>query len=102
MAFGAKKYGVYNWLDGMEWSRLVGAVMRHVLAWHGGEDLDPETGASHLAHARCCLAMLMGYQELSIGEDDRYGTVNHQKLLARAPAQPQPDPSTPLDAPPQT
>jgi len=74
MGFGEKKYGSYNWLGGMAWSRLVAAAMRHLLAWHGGESSDPETGLSHLAHCRCCLGMLMGYESYGLGDDDRFGT----------------------------
>lgn len=74
MGFGEKKYGSYNWLGGMAWSRLVAAAMRHLQAWHSGESLDPETGISHLAHCRCCLGMLMGYEAYGLGEDDRFGT----------------------------
>lgn len=72
MGFGETKYGSYNWLCGMAWSRLVGAAMRHLLAWHAGEDVDQETGLSHLAHGRCCLGMLMGYQAHGLGLDDRF------------------------------
>lgn len=74
MGFGERKYGSYNWLGGMAWSRLVAACMRHVQSWHAGESHDPETGLSHLAHARCCLGMLMGYEAYGLGEDDRFGT----------------------------
>lgn len=73
MGFGEKKYGSYNWLKGMGWSRLVSAAMRHILSWHSGESKDPETGQSHLAHARCCLGMLMGYEAYGKGKDDRFG-----------------------------
>ena len=59
MAFGASKYGKDNWRGGLAYSRLVDACLRHVLAFNDGEDLDAETGLSHLAHARCCLAMLL-------------------------------------------
>jgi hypothetical protein len=78
MGFGEAKYGSYNWLGGMAWSRLVAACMRHLMAWHSGESVDSETGLSHLAHARCCLGMLMGYEAYGLGEDDRFGT----KLLS--------------------
>lgn len=74
MGFGEAKYGSYNWLGGMAWSRLVAAAMRHLMAWHSGESTDTETGLSHLAHARCCLGMLMGYEAYGLGEDDRFGT----------------------------
>jgi Domain of unknown function (DUF5664) len=70
--FGAKKYAAHNWRKGMKWSRLVDAMLRHALAYADGEDLDPETGLSHLAHLRCCAGFLIEYAERGLGEDDRY------------------------------
>jgi len=72
MAFGRKKYDRDNWRGGMDWTRLVDAAMRHITAWSEGEDNDPETGITHLAHARCCLAFLIWYQEYDKGRDDRF------------------------------
>ena len=45
--------GYHNWRDGLDWTRVSSAVLRHLSAWHGGEDIDPESGLSHLAHAGC-------------------------------------------------
>lgn len=73
LAFGAGKYGTHNWRSGMDFSRLADAALRHVYAFVDGEDFDSETGLSHLAHARCCLAFLLEYQGKRIGTDDRYG-----------------------------
>lgn len=73
MQFGVEKYGTHNWRSGMDFSRLMDAALRHVYAFADGEDFDKETGLSHLAHARCCLAFLLEYQGKSIGMDDRYG-----------------------------
>ena len=61
LTFGAAKYAPRNWERGMEWHRAYGALLRHMLAWWNGEELDPETGLSHLAHAGCCLAFLITY-----------------------------------------
>lgn len=72
MAFGAEKYGTHLWRAGMDFSRLVDAALRHVYAFADGEDNDKETGLSHLAHARCCLAFLTEYVGKSIGKDDRF------------------------------
>lgn len=72
LAFGAKKYDAHNWRQGMDWSRLIGAALRHVNAFNAGEDLDPESGLSHLGHARCCLGFLIEYQKKGLGTDDRY------------------------------
>lgn len=73
MQFGVEKYGTHNWRGGMDFSRLMDAALRHVYAFADGEDLDKESGLSHLAHARCCLAFLLEYQGKKIGTDDRYG-----------------------------
>lgn len=71
MEFGAKKYGKFNYRKGMKWSRLIDAALRHVYAYADGEDNDPETKLSHLAHARCCLGFLLEYADDNLGEDDR-------------------------------
>jgi len=72
MAFGASKYGERNWCRGTEWGRYFAALCRHIFAWWRGEDQDPETGLSHLAHAGCCLIFLMEYQRHGWGRDDRF------------------------------
>jgi len=72
MAYGVAKYGTHNWRQGMDFSRLVDTGLRHLYAFADGEDKDPETGLSHLAHARCCLAFLLEYEGRKVGTDDRY------------------------------
>jgi hypothetical protein len=59
LTFGAKKYGDRNWEQGISLGRVYGAVQRHLLAWWAGEDTDPESGLSHLAHAACGVFFLM-------------------------------------------
>lgn len=57
---GAKKYKRDNWQmveDGD--TRYFNAAMRHITSWKRGEELDPETGLQHLAHAGCCLLFLI-------------------------------------------
>lgn len=72
--FGATKYGDRNWELGMDWARLFGAMSRHTWAWYRGEDTDSESGKSHLAHAVCCLLMLLEYAHTKKGRDNRpYG-----------------------------
>ena len=58
---GAKKYSDWNYLEdgGLEISRVYGAMLRHIFAWYRGEEKDPETGETHLAHAGCCAVMLI-------------------------------------------
>lgn len=55
LTFGAQKYAADNWRKGLSTRRLVGACLRHLFAFLRGEDLDPESGLSHLLHASCCL-----------------------------------------------
>lgn len=68
---GAQRYGERNWEKGMAWSRPYGALLRHILSWWEGEDLDPDSGKPHLWHALCSIAFLVAFEERRIGEDDR-------------------------------
>jgi hypothetical protein len=72
LTYGAAKYEANNWCRGARWGRYFAALLRHVFAWWRGEDRDPETGMSHLAHAGCCLLFLMEYQRNGWGTDDRF------------------------------
>lgn len=71
LTFGAKKYAPRNWERGMDWSRVYAALIRHMTSWFHGQDTDPETGISHLAHAGCCLMFLIAYEKRGTGNDDR-------------------------------
>lgn len=81
LEFGADKYEANNWCRGAHWSRYFSALCRHVFAWWRGEDLDPETGISHLAHAGCCLLFLMEYQRNAWGSDDRFKGPDGQAFM---------------------
>lgn len=72
LTFGAKKYEAHNWRKGLMWSRLIGAALRHLFSFASGENLDPETGLSHIAHASCCLMFLLNYTVTKPELDDRY------------------------------
>ena len=72
MQLGKKKYSAHNWRAGMSWSRCLAAALRHIFSYLGGEDKDPETGLSHLAHAGCCILFLLEYEDTHPELDDRY------------------------------
>jgi hypothetical protein len=72
LTFGAKKYDAHNWRGGIEYSRLIGAAYRHLSAFNDGEDIDPESGLSHLAHLGCCVLFLLEQEAKGTGLDDRY------------------------------
>ena len=72
MRGGSKKYGAYNWCEHpMRASTYHDAILRHFFAWWTGEDIDPESGLSHMAHLRACTGILL--EQAHTGEliDDR-------------------------------
>ena len=71
LAFGAVKYARDNWRKGLLWSEVLDAALRHVYAFVDGEDVDQETGLSHLAHARCELGFLLEFLDTHPELDDR-------------------------------
>ena len=72
LQFGAEKYAAHNWRKGFTWSRPLAAAMRHITAFNAGEDKDPESGLSHLAHAACCIMFLLEFEKTHKELDDRY------------------------------
>lgn len=75
LTFGAQKYESHNWRKGIYYERLINAALRHLLSFSAGENLDPESGLHHLAHARCCLGFLMEYEafpQFYAQYDDRF------------------------------
>jgi hypothetical protein len=80
---GAKKYGRYNWRKGMDWSRVISASMRHLTAFNDGEDIDPESGISHVAHAACNLMFLLTYIVEHPELDNRYDKEQKQERSGR-------------------
>lgn len=72
LEFGRNKYAAHNWRNGLAWSRVYDATLRHLLAWNDGQDRDPETGLSHLAHAGCCILFLLEFEASRPELDDRY------------------------------
>jgi hypothetical protein len=72
LKFGAQKYAEHNWRAGFAWSRPLSAAMRHITAFNAGEDKDPESGLSHLAHAACCIMFLLEFEKTHPHLDDRY------------------------------
>jgi hypothetical protein len=72
MDFGKQKYDAHNWRKGFQWSRPLSAAIRHIMAFNDGEDKDPESGLSHLAHAACCIMFLLEFEKTHKDLDDRW------------------------------
>lgn len=69
---GADKYGERNWrIDRIKISTYEGAILRHFRAWAEGEDIDPDSGFSHLYHIRACCAVLLDAEKHGTLIDDR-------------------------------
>lgn len=47
---GALKYEEFNWTKGMPVTQVSESLLRHIFAFLEGEDLDVESGKSHLGH----------------------------------------------------
>lgn len=71
LTYGANKYSERNWEAGMDWGRPYAAAQRHLMSWWSGEDLDPESGISHLSHALCNIAFLLEFVDKQKGTDSR-------------------------------
>jgi hypothetical protein len=75
LTFGAQKYERDNWKKVPDSKRrYFDALQRHVWAWKQGEQIDPESGLHHLAHAMCCLMFL--YEHDIMYSIDNNGEVN--------------------------
>ena len=70
-AYGANKYAAWNWAKGMAWSVPYECMLRHLAAWYRGEDIDPESGESHLGHIMCNILMLEHFKTAFPEGDDR-------------------------------
>jgi hypothetical protein len=72
-AHGAEKYGPYNWRDTPVQSlTYVAAIMRHLDAWRDGQDLDPESGLSHLAHIGANINIMLDAKACGMLVDNRH------------------------------
>lgn len=73
---GANKYAERNWEGGYEWGKSIAALERHLQLFKAGEDIDPEYGLPHMAHARWHTGVLITFAARNLGIDDRSKDVN--------------------------
>jgi Domain of unknown function (DUF5664) len=78
LTFGANKYAANNWRGGLAYSRVIGALLRHISAIQRGEDVDPESGLPHIDHVGCCWMFLSNFMKGSLQDslDDRWKEPN--------------------------
>ena len=69
---GARKYGSHNYRAvGVRASVYYDAVIRHLMAWWEGEDIDPDSGMHHLVKAMACLGVIRDSMIMKKYVDDR-------------------------------
>lgn len=72
LMFGANKYGDYNYRAGIKHTRILDAILRHLMSHLKGEELDTESFLPHLSHAAAGISMLIWMTKHRPDLDDRY------------------------------
>lgn len=79
--FGANKYAPRNWEKGMQWSKVIASLKRHLAAIEKGEDYDEESGELHADHLQWNAHVLSAYYSIYPQGDDRpHQYLNHPKI----------------------
>jgi hypothetical protein len=72
MMEGARKYARHNYrIAGVRASVYYDAAIRHLAAWWEGEDIDPDSGLSHLIKAAACMVVIRDSMIQGNWVDDR-------------------------------
>lgn len=71
-AEGARRYGPWNWRTNKVCATTyIGAILRHLTAWQDGEDIDADSGLSHIAKIGACCNILLDAGHCGTLVDDR-------------------------------
>jgi hypothetical protein len=82
LTFGAKKYEANGWKEGMNYSRCLAALKRHLVKWELGETLDDESKCHHLSAVAWNALALMYYDLHERSDlDDRQKNPNYDSDL---------------------
>lgn len=83
MLEGARKYGRHNYrVAGVRASVYVDASIGHIMQWWEGEDIDKDSGLSHITKAICSLVVLRDSMIQGMLTDDRPPKANLDVLRA--------------------
>jgi len=89
MMEGKAKYGAFNYrIAGIRSSVYYDALMRHIMAWWEGEDIDPASGLPHVVKALSTLVVLRDAQRNGMVNDDRppISPIDYDDLNAKTAA----------------
>lgn len=79
---GGMKYGRHNYrVAGVRASIYFDATMRHMFSWFEGEDIDPDSGLSHVTKAISSLMVLRDAMMNDMWYDDRPPTVKDLNFI---------------------
>lgn len=101
MMEGALKYGRHNYrLAGVRASVYFDAALRHLTTWWEGQDIDPDSGLSHVVKAMACLTVLRDsmrqgnwVDDRPPGTDDDFMDTLNEKAAALLAKYPEPKPA---------
>lgn len=68
---GSRKYADRNWEKGMSWMSVVGCLMRHLIKFVTGNNIDPETKLPHIDLVMINAIFLSRYYRKNKDFDDR-------------------------------
>jgi hypothetical protein len=95
MAFGAKKYGAYNWRDKkVRLTVYIEAAQRHLAALLDGEDRASDSGVLHTAHVAASMGIVLDALETGNLIDDRPLPGPAARLIDEMTPKPAPLPKT--------
>ncbi len=71
--YGSDTYGAFNWrATTVCATTYIAAMLRHIDAFRDGEDTDPDSGLSHLAHVGANVNILLDAAACGVLVDDRF------------------------------
>lgn len=62
LTMGAKKYAPNNWKKGINYTRIISSLKRHLNEFYKGNLIDEESKKPHLWHVACNVAFLIEFE----------------------------------------
>jgi hypothetical protein len=85
LTYGAEKYSPHGWRKVHDkTNKYFAALQRHIWAWRMGENVDAESGLHPLAHAMCCVAILLEVELEAGGEVEKKSIKQLEAQVERA------------------
>lgn len=74
--YGAVKYDANSWRatdrKPVDLMRTYGSILRHLMKWSAGEELDSDSGLPHLWLAGCQMMILIEHAKVGLSDDTRH------------------------------